>query len=140
MAIAAELLSAYTATEFVVFDEGEEWAIKVGEAAPRVDRLLERFVVETATVVTAYNPRSRVLTPEENAARHHSLCVILKEQEWPFLLGEGRDPSGRWIPEIECIVFGTSLEQGLTLARQFDQNAIVFLEHGRAPRLEFPEG
>jgi hypothetical protein len=140
MAIAAELVSAYAATDFIVFDEGEEWAINVGQDSPRVDRLLERFVVETATIVTAYNPRSRVLTPEENAARHHSLCAILKEQEWPFLLGEGRDPSGRWIPEIECIVFGTSLEEGLMLARQFDQNAIVFLERGRAPRLEFPEG
>jgi hypothetical protein len=140
MAIAAELLSAYAATDFFVFDEGEEWAINVGQDSPRVDRLLERFAVETATVVTAYNPRSRVLTPEENAARHRSLTAILKEQEWPFLLGEGRDPSGQWIPEIECIVFGTSLAEGLTLARQFDQNAIVFLERGRAPRLEFPEG
>ena len=140
MAIAAELLNAYAATDFIVFDDGGEWAVRVGEASPRIDRLLARFASETATIVTACNPRSRVLPPEENAARHRDLCALLKAEDWPFLLGEGRDPHGHWIAETECIVFGTSLADGLDLARQFDQNAIVFLERGHAPRLEFPEG
>ena len=43
MAIAADLLQAYAATDFVVFDEDEEWAINVGQASLRIDRLLERF-------------------------------------------------------------------------------------------------
>lgn len=140
MSIAAELVSAYAATDFIVFDEGEEWSINVDVASPRVDALLARYATESATIVTAFNPRSRVLTGEENAARHAALCIMLRERQWPFLLGEGRDPTGQWIPETECIVFGTSLRDGLALARRFDQNAIVFLERGRAPRLEFPEG
>ena len=30
--------------------------------------------------------------------------------------------------------------EGLEIARRFDQNAVVFIERGKAPRLEFPEG
>ena len=56
-----------------------------------------------------------------------------------FLLGEGRDPSGQWTAETECIVFGISLAEGLEIARRFEQNAVVFIERGKAPRLEFPE-
>lgn len=139
MAIAAELLSAYQATDFVVFDRDEEWVLKVGVPSPRIDALLDRHSAATATIVTAFNPRSRVLAPAENAARHQSMVLVLQERGLPFLYGEGRDPSGGWIAETECIVFGISLTEGLELARRFDQNAVVFIERGKAPRLEFPE-
>jgi hypothetical protein len=140
MAIAAELLSAYEATDFVVFDGGGEWVLDVGEPSPRMDVLLDRYGVTTAVVVTAFNPRSCVLAPEENAARHRALARLLEARGLTFLHGEGRDPNGHWIPETECIVFGVSLADGLELARRFDQNAVVFIERGHAPRLEFPEG
>jgi hypothetical protein len=140
MAIAEELLSAYTATDFVVFDRGEEWALHVGVASPRVDDLLDRHGATHAIIVTAFNPRSRVLTPDANAARHRSLVRLLEERGLPFLYGEGRDPSGQWTAETECIVFGISLPEGLEIARRFEQNAVVFIERGQAPRLEFPEG
>jgi hypothetical protein len=140
MAIAEELLSAYTATDFVVFDQGEEWALHVGMASSRVDDLLDRHCATRATIVTASNPRSRVLAPEANEERHRSLVRLLKERGLPFLPGEGRDPSGRWVAETECVVFGIALAEGLEIARRFDQNAIVFIERGKAPRLEFPEG
>ena len=139
MAIAADLLAAYTATDFVVFDGEEQWALHVGIASPRVDALLDRHDAPCATVATAFNPRSRVLPPAANAARHRSLVRLLEERGLAFLLGEGRDPTGRWTPETECIVFGISLAEGLEIARRFEQNAVVFIERGKAPRLEFPE-
>jgi len=140
MAIAADLLAAYTATDFVVFDGPEQWAIHVGVASPRVDALMDRHGAACATIVTAFNPRSRVLPPEANKARHQSLVRLLEERGLTFLLGEGRDPSGQWTAETECIVFSISLAEGLEIARRFDQNAVVFVERGKAPRLEFPEG
>jgi hypothetical protein len=139
MAIAAELLAAYTATDFVVFDGPERWALHVGAASPRVDALLDRHDATCATIVTAFNPRSQVLTPEANAERHRALVQLLEDRGLPFLLGEGRDPGGRWVAETECIVFGISLAEGLEIARRFEQNAVVFVERGKAPRLELPE-
>ena len=140
MVIAADLLAAYTATDFVVFDGGERWALHVGVASPRIDALLDHHGATCATVVTAFNPRSRVLAPDANLARHLALVRLLEERGLAFLYGEGRDPSGEWMPETECVVFGISLAEGLEIARRFDQNAVVFIERGKAPRLEFPEG
>ena len=139
MAIAAELLAAYTATDFVVFDGDEHWGLHVGVASPRIDALLDRHGADRATIVTAFNPRSRVLAPVANGARHRALVRLLEERGLSFLHGEGRDPGGRWIAETECIVFGISLAEGLEIARRFEQNAVVFIERGKAPRLEFPE-
>jgi hypothetical protein len=139
MAIAAELLAAYTATDFVVFDGQERWALHVGVASPRADALLDRHGASRATIVTAFNPRSRVLAPEANAERHDALVRLLEQRGLSFLYGEGRDPSGRWVAETECIVFGISLAEGLAIASRFEQNAVVFVERGKAPRLEFPE-
>lgn len=134
------LLAAYRSTDFIVFGRDEEWALNVGVASPRVDALLDLYGATRATIVTAFNPRSRVLAPEANAARHRSLVRLLEDRGLSFLYGEGRDPSGQWTAETECIVFGISLAEGLEIARRFDQNAVVFIERGRAPRLEFPEG
>lgn len=139
MAIARELLSAYEATDFVVFEHGKEWILKVGAPSPRIDAFLDRFGADRAIVVTAFNPRSQILPPEMNEERHGELVRLLQERGWPFLYGEGRDPAGRWRPETECIVFGVPLAEGLALARRFDQNAVVHIERGQAPRLEFPE-
>jgi hypothetical protein len=108
-------------------------------ASPRIDVLLDRHGATCAVIVTAFNPRSRVLPPAANAARHRALVRLLEERGVAFLYGEGRDPGGRWVAETECIVFGISLGEGLEIARRFEQNAVVFIERGRAPRLEFPE-
>jgi hypothetical protein len=140
MAIEADLLAAYAATDFVVFEGEEQWALHVGVASPRVDALLDRHGATRATIITAFNPRSRVLAPDANAARHRDLVRLLEERGLSFLHGEGRDPDGHWTAETECIVFGISLAEGLEIARRFDQNAVVFIERGKAPRLEFPEG
>jgi hypothetical protein len=134
------LLAAYTATDFVVFDADGPWVLHVGKAAPQIDELLARHGCRSATIVTALNPRSKVLGPAENAARHAKLKRILATKGCDFVEGEGRDPTGAWVAETECVIFGTTLAQGLDLARSFEQNAIVFLETGKAPRLEFPKG
>jgi hypothetical protein len=134
------LPAAYRSTDFIVFDRDEEWALNVGVASPRVDALLDRHGAARATIVTAFKPRSRVLAPEANAARHRSLVRLLEDRGLSFLYGEGRDPSGQRIAETECVVFNIPLTEGLDRARRFDQNAVVFIERGKAPRLEFAEG
>ena len=89
-AIAADFLAAYTATDFVVFDGPEQWAIHVGVASPRVDALMDRHGAACATIVTAFNPRSRVLPPEANKARHQVAGPAAGGAGLTFLLGEGR--------------------------------------------------
>jgi len=130
------LIEAYRATDYVLFvGDGHDVTLNIGTPNRDFDRVLDRRHTTTAVVVTAYNPRSIVLSDTENRARHAELTALLDARGCDYALGEGRDPTGHWKAELECVVFGISLEDGLELARRFEQNAIVFVERGRAPEL-----
>ena len=135
-----QLIAAYSVTDFVLFDTGEgEIAVNVGRPSAGFDRVLASRGVETAVIVTAYNPRSNVLPDAANRLRHQQLISMLEARGYAYGLGEGRDPTGHWQAELECVVFRISREAGLDLARAFDQNAIVFIRRGAAPELAYPE-
>ena len=134
------LIDAYRATDFVLFDTGNgEVVVNVGRRSAMFDRVLATRGAETAVIVTAYNPRSVVLPDAENRVRHQQLIALLEARGHDFALGEGRDPTGHWKAELECVVFGITVEAGLDLARAFDQNAIVFVRRGQAPELAYPD-
>ena len=134
------LIDAYTATDFVLFDSGDgEVVVNVGRRSAAFDRVLASRGAETAVIVTAYNPRSVVLPDVENRARHERLAALLEARGCDYALGEGRDPTGHWTAELECVVFGISVEAGLEIARAFGQNAIVFIRRGAAPELAYPK-
>ena len=134
------LIEAYRATDYVLFvGDGVHVTLNIGQRNPDFDRVLDRRNATTAVVVTAYNPRSIVLAEAENRARHAQLTAWLDARGCDYALGEGRDPTGAWKAELECVVFGIPLEVGLEIARAFDQNAIVFVTRGGVPELAYPE-
>ena len=49
--------------------------------------------------------------------------------------GEGRDPEGKWRAEPSVLIMGIPLAEAEALARKLEQNAIVWIEKGRAPQL-----
>ena len=134
-----KLVAAYAATNYALLGEDEGLVLKIGRASPEFDAILDSRGVATAVIVTAYNPRSVVLTEAENQARHRALTDLLRERGHDFQIGEGRDPLGHWKAEVECVVYGLSLEIGLEIAHAFEQNAIVFIRRGGAPELHYPK-
>jgi Protein of unknown function (DUF3293) len=133
------LIAAYRATDYVLFvDDRHDVTLNIGRRNLDFDAVLDRRGATSAVVVTAYNPRSIVLADDENAARHAQLTGLLDAKSYDYALGEGRDPTGAWKAELECVVFGISAEVGLEIARRFEQNAIVFVTRGGAPELLYP--
>jgi hypothetical protein len=140
-----KLIEAYRATDYVLFvgdgpsPSGKDVTLNIGRRNPDFDAVLDRRRATTAVVVTAYNPRSVVLAEAENRARHAQLVKLLEDNGYDHALGEGRDPTGHWKAELECVVFGIPLAAGLAIARRFEQNAIVFVTRGGMPELAYPE-
>ena len=135
------LIAAYRATDYVLFiGDAREITLNIGRHNPEFDRVLDGRQATTAVVVTAHNPRSVVLSEAENGERHVRLMSLLESRGYDYALGEGRDPTGHWKAELECVVFGIPVEVGLEIARRFEQNAIVFVTRGGAPELVYPEG
>jgi len=101
-----KLIAAYRATDYVLFDaDGTEVTLNVGVPNPAFDRILAARGAATAVVVTAYNPRSVVLPEAENRNRHGALVALIEARGYDYAVGEGRDPTGHWKAEVECIVF-----------------------------------
>ncbi len=135
------LIEAYRATDYVLFvGDGPDVTLNVGRANPDFDRVLGLRRATTAVVITAFNPRSVVLSEAENRARHAELTALLDARGYAYALGEGRDPTGAWKAELECVVFDLPRDAALEIARRFEQNAIVHVERGGAPALVYPDG
>jgi len=133
MPLSQDLLAAYQDSDYVVYDE-PELVLKIGVPSPRLDALLEKEGAPFAAFVTAANPRSKPCTPEENAAALAGLDQLVNASGYPMRKGEGRESGGSW-KEPSRLVIGISRENAEALGRLFGQNAIVFIEKGRAPEL-----
>jgi len=135
------LIEAYRATDYVLFvgNGGQDVTLNIGRRNPDFDTVLEGRRAKSALVVTAYNPRSIVLSDAENTRRHAALTALLDAEGYDYALGEGRDPTGAWKAELECVVFGITKDAGLEIARRFEQNAIVFIASGGVPELAFAD-
>jgi hypothetical protein len=134
MAISPDLLAAYNAALYVVFGE-PELVIRIGELNPDLDALMEADEAAAAAYLTAANPRGERRSEAENAVSFDFLKNVLKEKQMRFRAGEGRDPLGKWPAEPSVLVLGIERKDAVFIGITHAQNAIVFIEKGKAPEL-----
>jgi hypothetical protein len=127
-----ELIAAYKKAQYVVLGQ-PELVIRIGE--PNPDELLEAEGAATAAYITAANPRGEARTAWGNEIANAALVRSQTEAGYACFEGEGRDPEGRWTAERSALVIGISRADAEAVGRVFGQNAIVFVEKGRAPEL-----
>jgi hypothetical protein len=127
-----DLIGAYAKALYVVFGE-PELVIRIGEPNPNLDELLEAEGAAAAAYITAANPRGEAASRWKNEIANAALIKSLAA--YRCFEGEGRDPQGRWAPERSALVVGISRADAEVVGRAFGQNAIVFVEKGRAPEL-----
>jgi hypothetical protein len=128
-----ELLQAYERAHYVVFGE-PDLVIRIGELNPDLDELIEADGGAAAAFITAANPFGESQDEWENKLAMIALAQVL-DGKYPSYSGEGRDPQGDWNAEPSLLVVGISRDDAEELGRRYDQNAIVFIEKGRAPEL-----
>jgi hypothetical protein len=134
MPLERELLRAYRAAQYVVFAE-PELVLRIDEPNPDLDALLESYGVQSAAFISAANPHGRRERGEANAAASERLHLAASIAGFGSLEGEGRDPLRSWPAEPSWLILGVSRDQAVAFGEEFEQNAIVFCEKGRAPEL-----
>ena len=134
MPIQPDMIAAYRNADYVVFAD-PELVLRVGERSERLDKLLEVHEAATAAYVSAANPGGKHRPAAENAEAVGALDELLAAAGYPRYPGEGRDPEGRWQAEPSVLAIGIYRTNAEALGRLFGQNAIVFIEKGRAPEL-----
>jgi len=117
------LVAAFTAAEYAVDGPDNTIVIRVGEATPVLDQLLND---SPWAVITAHNPDGRLCAAGTNATAQRSLEESLRELQPAVLLSvSNRDPEGRWPDEPAWLFTLQSLSQADRLARRFGQRAIL---------------
>ena len=133
-AAAPEQIAAYKKALYVVLGD-PELVIRIGEPNPDLDELLEAEGAATAAYITAANPHGEATSAWKNEIANAALVQTQTEAGYRCFEGEGRDPQGRWRPERSALVVGIPRADAERVGRAFGQNAIVFVEKGRAPEL-----
>jgi len=128
-----ELLAQYLDSDYVVFAD-PELVLRIGEPSERLDRLLEVHEAACAAFVTAANPHSKKKSAAKNAEAMAALDGMLAAAGYPRYPGEGRNAEGTW-REPSVLAIGIYRANAEALGKLFGQNAIVFIEKGKAPEL-----
>ena len=129
-----EQIDAYEKALYVVFGR-PELVIRIGEPNADLDELLEAEGAAAAAFITAANPHGKATGAWKNEVANAALVQSLAKAGYRCFEGEGRDPQKRWKPERSALVVGIARADAEGVGRAFGQNAIVFVERGRAPEL-----
>jgi hypothetical protein len=135
-AIPASLIRAYEATDYRVL-EPAAFTMKIGRPSPELENLYRRAGARTATIITAWNPRSEKKTDAENAAAQAKLIADLDQAGLAHLPALGADPKGEWKGEVSLLVLDAPKETVEALGRKYGQNCIVWVEADAVPLLVF---
>ena len=108
--------------------------LRIGERNADLDELLAAESASTAAFVTAANPGGKKRSHWKNEVANAALVKSQNEAGFRCFEGEGRAPDGSWT-EKSVLVVGISRADAEVVGRAFDQNAIVFVERGKAPEL-----
>ncbi|MBC7796679.1 MAG: DUF3293 domain-containing protein [Pyrinomonadaceae bacterium] len=131
-----KLETAYLQTRYVVEVEETEVAFYINdEQNESFDELLNDYKATTWAFITACNPFSKVLSNDENERRQCELKNYLTTANHKFLRGRGEDSSGNWRAEPSFLIFDIDENQSNEIGRLFEQNAVVFGEIYKKPKL-----
>lgn len=127
------LLKAYRETIYQVFEPSI--ALKIDTINPVLNQFLQENDVTTWAFITAWNPKSQVLSYKENTQRHQELIQIVEKAAYPYFIGKGIGKDSNWEPEWSLFILNISKTEAIKLGKYFDQNAIVFGIQNEAPQL-----
>jgi hypothetical protein len=132
------LRAAYERAEYVVFGSPPV-QFRVGEPSEVIEALMAMHRATCGAFVSSANTRG-VATPENE---RRLAAFLLRSQtdeltaagKYRVFHGEGRDPEGKWNAEPSVLILGIPRAEAEALGRRLEQNAIVWIEQGRAPEL-----
>lgn len=126
-----DIIQSYNQAEYYV--DGIDEPLKVGKINTEVNKLLNQLKASSWCFITAWNPLSVELSPEENIKRNEELFAELNDLQ--VIKGEGCDPNGKWTPEQNFLIIDISRKKGIELAVKFGQRAIVYGETNQPAEL-----
>lgn len=134
-AIPAKLIQCYVAAHYQARIDSDTLTLHIGQHCEPLSKLMKEYGTQCALYITAYNPHSQSQPIETNLIASKQLCNRLSSHSSQVFAGKSLDPSGKWPVEPSFLALGIDLATSKVLGKQFDQNAIVWLDFDAIPRL-----
>lgn len=138
----ASLFRAYKSTEYRVYGD-EPFSMYVGKRSAEIEHLFQEHSVSSAVFITAYNPRSKQLSDEENKIRLFQMEQEIKLMGFKSIpaIGVGTDTEPAW-SERSLLVLGMNESTADQLSIRYEQNAYVLVGEDCTPSLiaDFGDG
>ena len=135
MTDAEKLWAEYRATKFWVEVQGHQFYITVDRQSPDIDRLLALHRLDAWAYITAHNPKSQLLKPENNSLRNQRLLSRIGGSGHPVFKGWGIGSDPDWLPEDSYLILGIPRTDAILLGTEFGQNAILVGRSGQVAEL-----
>lgn len=130
-----QLAAPYRATRYRVYLPTATEDVRIGAPAPAVEAWLQEHDADTAAILTACNPGSRLLASAANRRQQAALLHALHAMPHPLLPGCNVSEAHDWPDEHSLIIAGLSRGAARRLAARFGQNALVWIRCGAPAQL-----
>lgn len=131
----ARLEKAYRATTYRIHAPQGDIDLRIGEASPALDSLLQQMGADCWAIITAWNPRSTLQAAATNAAAQARLAEWLSGNGFRWLPGKSLADAWDWPAEPTCFVFGMAVSAAQNCGRHFGQYAVIAGLVERAPQI-----
>ncbi|WP_169753928.1 DUF3293 domain-containing protein [Photobacterium aquae] len=91
-------------------------------------KITQHPVYPCFAILTAFNPRSTVISNKENRLRHSQLTKELRRSGFSFESVVTCSPDGRWAEQGVMVAMDKS--EACRVAARWEQNAIYWVENG----------
>ncbi|MBY0474071.1 MAG: DUF3293 domain-containing protein [Nitrosomonas sp.] len=133
--VAKSLTASYHNTHYQVGTGSDALVLRIDQHSKPLTKFLETFKQSFATIISAYNPCSRLVSNEMNLIAHELLRNYLNHHAYAMIESLNVDPFGKWPSEKSLFVPGLDLNTARSIGQQFNQNAIVWINSEAIPRL-----
>lgn len=135
-AFSPDLIAAFLATHYRVNASADQYfTLRINSHSPELHSLHAANDVSSSAYLTAWNPLSEAVSPDENHAAQDALLADLKTLNVSTLTGFGLDPTNEWHGEEHILAIGLSRDIAVDLGKKYKQNALVWNGPDAVPEL-----
>ena len=133
--ISADKVRAYRATDYRLGHTTHDIVLAPGLRSDRLAALFASKSVTCGAFLTAFNPLGTQRSDTENDQAHAELTKTLAHLGLVSIEGSGSEEGTHWPAEKSLFALGLSREGAISIGRQFDQDAIVWVGDSAVPEL-----
>ncbi len=126
------LVRAYRRARYEVFLPDRTITFGIGQESRDIAGLMHGAGVHTAALLTACNPKSRVVSDAENRQASAGLESAVVAGGWRSIATRASAPDGQGPAEPGLLVIGIPQHQAQALADRYEQNAFVWFGNADA--------